>query len=79
MVKVNLKLISEFLPSKEEEIEITLAEIIELAKEKIKNQYENDIYNTIIYKGFSFTDSLKEKEDIIFDDLDKEIIKRYLG
>ena len=51
MIKVNLKLISEFLPSKEEEIEITLAEIIELAKEKIKNQYENDIYNTIIYRN----------------------------
>lgn len=79
MIKVNLKLISEFLSSKEEEIEITLAEIIELAKEKIKNQYEKDVYSTIIYKGFSFTDSLKEKEDIIFDDLDKEIIKRYLG
>jgi hypothetical protein len=68
MIKVNLKLDGNY-GSKYETIEVTKEEIIDLATRKAQNKYEDGYYKIIEFQ---------ELESFEFDDLDKEIIKRYL-
>lgn len=68
MIKVNLKL-DDNNGSKYETIVVTKEEIIDLATRKAQKQYEDGFYKIIEYKSL---------ESFHFDDLDKEIIKRYL-